>query len=653
MKSKLKKITAALLASLFIFSPNVDSFASNFRDVGSNLHWAQNAINEVSNLGILTGDLSGNFNPSANIDKFETVRIFARMFGFNPSSLTPAQVAYHNMVYQQRSALISNASSNFNRWNSSVNREIAYLLYRGVLLPSDLNNFISIQGNTEQLRVLTREEVAVFLVRFMGREQQAFANTNFSMFIDDSQISPSARPHIYFLRTLGIMNGSENRVNPRNAVTRAELAVLIHSTLREANSTLLGGNQTSPNLEQISGNIAQIFAPSRSIQTTSSNLTHNNRILFISNNAIITINGINSSFADLAAGMSFTGSIGNNGEIVSVSAQSNIPNNQGNNNQNVAPNAPNPNNIRVLHGAVYRINAGNNTIGIEIRMLNIAGEIITEIQDFTIAQNAVINRDGNNSNISLPSISVGELAVVQIYNNMAINIQLEQRIRDITGILIEKDFSSSSLFPTFVVRDDLGNNHRISTDANSTITRHGQTNLLPRQIRIGDRVTLRSEYGRLVNATAAGNNTTADVYIRSIFTSSREQSHIIVAETQTAAAERRHLVVDGAFDMSLLRIGTRVRLVLESDEVTNVVVLPQLHATNFTGHLLSRTESQITVRDDNFIQRNFYVDSNTIIISSITGNTMQLLNIPINARMNVSSTAANPSRANVITILTH
>ena len=650
MKKDFKKLLGVVLALVLVITSATSVFAANFRDV-ADVRWAHNAIDAVSRLGILTGDLSGNFNPRANIDKFETVRVFARMHGFDPATLSPADAVYHNMIYQQRSATISNVSQNFTRWNASANREIAYLLYRGILLPSDLNNFIVVENGVERMRALSREEAAVFLVRFMERVPQALANANVTTFLDDAQISPSARAHIYFLRSLGIMNGSQNRVYPRNAVTRAEFAVLIYATLQEVNSPLLGGSAsvTPPpvgNLEQISGTIANIFAPFRSIQVNSANLAHNNRILLIANNAIITIGGVGASFSDLTIGTPFTASINANSEIVSINVQ-------GQPTQPPTTTAPNPENIRTLDGIVYRINTTNNTIGIQTRRLDIRGEIITEIVDYRVAPNAVINRHGATTPITLPSITIGELAIIQIYNNNAINIQLEQRIRDITGILIEKDFSNSSLFPIFVIQDDAGNNYRILTNQSSVITRHGLSNIMPRQVRLGDRITLRAEYGTMVSGTATGTSSVADVYIRAIFISGREQSHIVVSETATATAERRHLIIDGSIDINALQIGTRVRLFLESDEVAQVVTLQQTHAVNFTGHLLSATTNQIIVRDDNFTQRTFTVDNATIIISSITGQALPLTHIPINARVNVSTTAANPNRANVIMVLTH
>jgi hypothetical protein len=217
------------------------SFAPNFRDVGES-HWAAEAIETVSALGIMTGDLAGNFNPNGNIDKFEAVRIFARMSGFNPATQTQAQRTYYDAVFEARRPLIESFSNKFNLWNQQMNREIAFLLYTGVLIAADLESFVIVHNGVEIRRTLNREEAAVYLVRFMGRTHQALVTFGVPLFADDHLISPAARPHIYYLRSLGIFNGSDGNANPRASINRAAMALLIHSTLQEIDSALLGNN---------------------------------------------------------------------------------------------------------------------------------------------------------------------------------------------------------------------------------------------------------------------------------------------------------------------------------------------------------------------------------------------------------------------------
>ena len=663
MIKKLRKIGAMALSIMLIVSSYNVALATNFRDVGDNLSWARQAIETVTELGIMQGDLAGNFNPNGPMDKFEAVRVFARMSGFNPSNLTTQQIQHYEAIYQTHSNQISVASAGLTRWNASVNREIAYLLHTGVLTPSDLGNFIVIENETERLRAVSREEMAVFLVRFMGRQQQAIQNTQITLFADDSLISPFARPSVYYLRSLGILNGSDNRVDPRAVATRAAIAMLINATLHEIESPLLGLTPSpgASNVSQISGTIANVFAPFRSIQTTSTNPAHNNRILPVTTNAIITIGGINSSFADLTTGMAFNATLNAGGEIVQLVIGG--ATNQQPQPTPIAPPTASPSptpipineaNIRTLDGTVARVNVNNNTIGIEIRMINPRGEIITETRDYGLASNVIINRHGGTNNLALSAVTVGDLAVVQIYNNLVINIQLEERVRNLTGVLIEKNFMDDSMFPILVIQDADGVNHRFSVAHTSDIRRHNLSNLSARHLRIGDTVTLRAEFGRITEAVATGTTSISDVYIRAIFISGREQSHIIVSDTAFGAVERKHLVVDGTIDVHTLQIGSFVRLWLDSQEVTAVQALPQSAAnTNFTWQIINISATQITVRDDNFNQRMFNFDTGTLVISAITGQNVPLSSIMLHSRVHITTVQGNNNRANTITILSN
>ncbi|MDR2167001.1 MAG: S-layer homology domain-containing protein [Clostridiales bacterium] len=655
MKNFARKIVLFGLIAMLAAMPMTayaSGFGANFRDVGAN-HWAADAIALIGDLGIMSGDLSGNFNPNGNIDKFEAVRIFARMSGFNPATQTPAQRTYYDAVFEQRRALIEGFSGNFLLWNANFNREIAFLLYTGVLVPADLSNFIIVQNNIESRRILTREETAVFLVRFMERVNQALSTFGVPLFNDDHLISPAARPHVYYLRYLGIMIGSEGNVSPRQPVTRAAMALLVESTLREVDSPLLGGqsgSNTPPAVESISGTIANTFPSFRSILATTAT---ENRIFPISQTAIITIGGINSTFADLAADMTFT-AILSGGEIVSINALS--PNVQ-------PPVTPVPPigeiiplppiaDMRVLDGTIARLNAQNRTIGIETRTINPRGEIVSEIRDYYVPITTPITRSGT-MDVNFNAINVGDLVIARVHGDTAFLLNLEERVRQISGTLVEKNFGTNSLFPSLVIADADGNNHSFTVDSSAQISRGNQRNLNSRQLRIGDYLELSAEYGRATQIQArAVAQVTRDAYIRDIFISTRGQSFIVVSDNLYASTpDRMHLLVDGQVDPFELTLGSRVRLWFDSQEVIGITTLHGPSATNFTGHIQNITSNQIVLRDANFQTRTFVFDSNTVFVNSITGQIINVHHLGIGMRVQIISAAAQNNRAVSVTVL--
>ncbi|MCL2396633.1 MAG: S-layer homology domain-containing protein [Defluviitaleaceae bacterium] len=645
MKKIFRKAAAALLCLVFVLGGAAQVQASNFRDVGPGLNWAREAIDTVSELGIMMGDLSGNFNPNSAIDKFETVRILARMSGFDPSALTPQETAYYNAVYQARRPVIMAVANRFNRWNANVNREIAYLLYTGVLTAADLENFVVIEGGVERLRALSREEAAVFLVRFMGRTQAALSTVGVRVFYDDHLISPGAKPHIYYLRSHGIMNGDDrNNVSPRAATTRAAMAMLVYATLIEVDSPLLGlsGSGAGAQIDTVSGTIAATYPNFRSILVSSTNAANNNRILPITNAAIITVGGLNATFGDLQRDMTFTAQV-TGGEIISIAAQTAAAGTTPPTNNNDVP-------ARTLDGVVARVNNNNNTVGIEIRVLNPRGEIITRVEDYAITGSTSISRAGVATNQA--NIAVGDLAVAVVRGGNIESLELEERFRQVSGTLVEKNFSASSIFPILVVEDAAGVNHSFSVDGDSVIRRQGTFgNIAPRSLRIGDAINLHAEYGRITEANASGTTSVADVFIRDIFISSREQNHIVVSDTLYGSQDRRHLIIDGAVDMQSITAGSRVRLWLDSQEVSGITVLQTATADNFSGHITNIGNQQISVRDANFVTRHFTFDNSTVFFNSITGRTVNINELTIGMRVQVVTAPAQNHRAASVTVL--
>jgi len=665
---KFKKVAVAVMAMVLAVAPMANTAqAANFHDVGPNLSWAADAISTVSSLGIMTGDLSGNFNPNASIDMFEMVRIFARMSGFNPANHTPAQVTYYNNVFESRRALIEGFQNNFSTWNATMNREIAFLLYRGILTAADLNNFVVMQGNTQARPSLTREQAAVFLVRFMGHTSQAASVSGVPLFSDDNLITPAARPSVYYLRSLGILNGSGGAVNPQGDVNRAAMAMLVDATLHEINSPLLTGghpgsnstsnnntnnnqnNQNNQGVEAVTGTITNTFPSLRSVLVSSNDTAHNNRVFALSQNALITVGGNNANFAALAPGMTFTAILSGT-EIVSITATTATAsnnNNQTNNNQ-----APTPEQMRTVDGTVARVNAANRTIGIETRHLNPRGDIITETRDYTITNNATITRAGADVNFS--TIVVGDLIVAQVYGSTAYIVEVEERITQMSGRLIEKDFSASSTFPTITLEDTNGNTRSFTVNSQTTITRGNQANINSRQLRIGDTINLTADHGRAtqIQAQPGAARSTMDVYVRDIFITSRGQNFITVSSGMGAnSTEYTFLLVDGHVDAFELTLGSRIRLWFDSQEVIGVHLLQGQSNVNFTGQLMNVTGGQLVVRDSNFQTRTFIFDNNTVFVNSVTGQIISLSQLQLGMNLQIVSAANQTNRAVSVTVL--
>ena len=77
MKHKLKQTLAGLLAAGMLASP---ALAASFPDVSSSASYAE-AVEYVSDIGLMVGDEQGKFNPNKTVTRAEMAAIISRMLG--------------------------------------------------------------------------------------------------------------------------------------------------------------------------------------------------------------------------------------------------------------------------------------------------------------------------------------------------------------------------------------------------------------------------------------------------------------------------------------------------------------------------------------------------------------------------------------------
>ena len=70
--------------------------------------------------------------------------------------------------------------------------------------------------------------MATFVVRLIGKESEALKKTGTTGFMDDEEISASAKPYVSYLKEIGVIQGGANiKFNPKDKVTKAVLAKVL------------------------------------------------------------------------------------------------------------------------------------------------------------------------------------------------------------------------------------------------------------------------------------------------------------------------------------------------------------------------------------------------------------------------------------------
>lgn len=175
-----------------------------FRDLGS-VSWARDAINGLAAKGIVNGKSSDSFAPNDSVTRAEFIKMLMSALELNSDAF--------------RTSSFGDVSTD--AWYF-VSVETAYNL--GIVTGAD--------GRFNPNAEITRQDMAVMLVRAAQVSGKTFADGQSKNFADASSIAPYARDAVDTLSKAGVINGiSETEFAPCETATRAQAAKLLFGIL--------------------------------------------------------------------------------------------------------------------------------------------------------------------------------------------------------------------------------------------------------------------------------------------------------------------------------------------------------------------------------------------------------------------------------------
>jgi hypothetical protein len=624
--SVLAVVLAAVLLLVNVFPVMANTQTTPFRDVPST-HFAFNAINWVShpdNGGMMVGDAAGNFHPNQYMNKFEAARIYAMAAGYRPATQTIAADlrAEINRSFETWRPFLDSMAALHPQWSRIADREIAFLLYRDVLKPADVERFIGTR--------LTRQEAVAWMVRLIGRQAHAAAivipfNNPFS---DDALIAPEYIRYVYYARQAGYVAGAGNNMfNPTDNFTRAQLAVLFFNVLGGSQIVPPPGSNTPSST--ISGTIEMVY---RNTQVfVSSPIGPQN--YHIAQNATIIVDNVQRTAAFLRSGMTINAVLNTQGDIISLVARTVTTDT----NQNPPPN--NPQNIRLYADEGFVVSATANTITILTQRVRITGQIVDEERTFTLAPNATVTRAGKP--VPLSEAKPQDIAFFRFEGTVIFELELEDRERELEGVLLERRNVDQQGNHLLIMEVPSGDRYELRVTATTAFSRNNRLNISVSDLRVGDHITALLEGGQLTRIHAVGHMTTVEGRLTEI----RITQHFSqITITQANNSVHVYKIMPGVFDVYSLRIGMDIRVLLDSWEVMDIRVIAQTeqHITVVLGQIQSiRTGQQLVVVE--FEGQN--PRSHTIVINNNTINTATGQRLDFNllrVNMNVYIVMAGP-----------
>lgn len=559
--NNLKKILGIFIMTTFLLLNYVNVYANIFNDVDQS-SIAYPSIEKISKLGIIVGDLQGNFNPDNYVSKFDAIKILSKLIK-NNNNININESKYNNIVLEY--------DKKYSRWDSSANTSLVIMLENGILNEDELNNFIVIdKNNKEQIRALSNEELSLFLVRIDNKEDIVNSMSFKKIFKDENDISPDKIKACYYMDSINIVPSKDDTFLPKNAVTRANLAIILDKFLQYTNIDL---NIQTNNFEYLDYNniqtrfvtIEKIFDKNFSIQVKIGNET---KIYPVEENAFIYIDGISSDLANVKPNSNAEITIKDN-IINKIDIKSNlkINNIEGNNSEKI-------------YGIIKNIS--DDSIGISYKEVDDNGfyskekiDIIPLSSDYKITKNGIIINDLKENN----------LATVILENKKAKQIILEDDNAIFIGKIIEKSKDKITIKTT----DD--KIFEIGFLENAKIIRNGKECSI-KDLKIGDTVNFNIKNDKISKIDSNGNKTKIQGIVKSI--KINNTSSIIEIEDDKNNSYT-YYANNFTTDIYSIRILDSVSLYLDSSEIYAIDILSRKYNKNFSGEIIDINDDFITI----------------------------------------------------------
>lgn len=631
MKQYKKIVVTTILATML--SSNL-VYGATFKDVPSN-HWAYTSISNVADKGYLVGDIEGNYYPDAKIDKFEASKTFAKLAGYKYIGATTAELAYYEQAYQNNIATINKYDDKYSMWNTTANREIAYLLEKKIMSSTDLDYFVATKSDgTEALRALSKEEAAVFITRAAGKENQV-SNANYGkLFADDTDIASTYRPYVYYLKNSNILQGDEfNKFNPKTALTKASFATMINKTLNSWGDGSSSDAQANVTLDTVTGVIKNSYTSVNTIQIQTTNGANKNFI--IAADAKIYIDDVQKSMSDLKTGMGVTVLTVDGTEAIEVRAIGKT---------SIADI------VTTQQSGIVKDKTSSNggTVSILVKTVTPLGKINEELKTYKVYSDCEVTVEGKASTFN--NVAVGDIVTVSVKDDVAYKIVAESKYQQVDGELMEKYLNSNNL-PVFIVENKDGVVYELVGSSSTKYVRNSSKGRLWSDIKIGDNVSIEAEYTTMVNVYADGKSTDNEGTIEEI-NISYKNPYIVIKDSDNGQLVK-YVVPETVISIYSLRLDSLVEVELDSREVTDIDVISTVTTKPVEGYIYDLNRNNLMVKTSSDTYRKIYFDENTVVVDLKTGKVKTISDIDEEMTVIIYLDASDTDYAKSISIVSN
>lgn len=178
-------------------------------------HWGEEYVYELYNLGVVNGVDDHRFSPNTTVTRGMLVTILGRVYGINTNLYT--ETGFSDVA--------------IDKWYGPY---VAWAQDTGIVEGYE-------DGTFKPESNITREQMALILMRFSNQVGAALREEEAEAFADEDKISSWALDAVLYAQRTGLINGKDgNLFDPRGTATRAEMCTVTSRFITKFNEGIFG-----------------------------------------------------------------------------------------------------------------------------------------------------------------------------------------------------------------------------------------------------------------------------------------------------------------------------------------------------------------------------------------------------------------------------
>lgn len=585
------------LAALY----TINTFAAAV-DVPNN-HWAYSAIEDLKDRGIITYNSKNQFFPNNQMTYFEVIEIIANATGYVNVQLPTSNVNenFKQQIienYNKQKPLLDTYAAKHSTWDKLYDQQVAYILGRYVKSEDrevELNKYITTVSGVESRAIMTKQDLAVYIVRMLEKENTAVSSYVSGVFKDENLIKEANRPYMAYLKSVGLIKpDAKGNCNPNTPVTKALAAKMVSDALKVKEQ---GAGQEAAN----SGSSSVTENATSQTLTLKKILTKSNTESFL-----VVDKGTGSVYYSVKNTLKPIDMTGKEISLTSLVPEQKIAITS-----EIVNNTQYITSIKVVDSGNSSTGVGTNTgTGTAINNMTITGTLLEKITNgivristgdnqtrvYILDNNAAITLNG--VNVDSSALFAGDGVVVAVENATITKVQATKGTGGTATTLGNGEITAKQMIADgYNITLKQGNSESVVfIPQKAMIKRNNKVKSLE-DLRVGDKVSLTKTDNTVTEVIATGEQSRVEGMIKEIHLA--QPNRVVVkldnGETVTYTLSGDTEIYDvntrKYINVRELHLGQSVDLLLESKEVVSLDVVKSTSGVNYKGVIKYATRS--------------------------------------------------------------